>query len=144
MTPTDFAFWAVAACAIISAGIFLALLCISWTRPGETTDREWEECLLVYAGGGPRAAKFPEGRDLEDRSLNVLALAEEFTAQGVFPDDVTGRDTLRAAAQRLVERRAAARPMPEDKAQLPPDGIIVLTPSGAKEARIVWERERRK
>lgn len=139
MTPIDIFLAAVIA---IVGGFLLAALCISWAN--KTTDREWEEALLVYTGGGPRAERFPEGRDLEDRAINVLALAEEFARNGVFKDDVTARDTLRAAAERLVERRAAARPMPEDKDALPPDGIIVLTPAGAKEARAVWERERAK
>lgn len=134
-----------AAAAAISA-LALAALWRLRRRP-KTTAREWEEAILLYAGGGPERATFPSEHELCDRAFNTHAFSEALRGAGVFARQTDAREVTRAAAERLIARRAACRPLPpegSDPRAKSPDHLLVLTPQGAAEAREVWERERGK
>lgn len=136
---------------ILAAAIALSALALAvlWRlrRKPKTTEKEWEEAILLYAGGGPAREVFPHERDLCDRAFNTHAFSAALVLAGVLPRETDARAVTRAAAERLIARRAACRPLPPegcDPRALPPDHLLVLTPQGAAEAREVWERERRR
>lgn len=130
---------------LVAAALALALL--SRRRAPGTTDREWEELLLLHVLGGHRAIQrglpCPDHRDAMDRALDVRGVAEALAAGGVLPMPAA-EAVVSGAFARLLEKGEACQPRPPEQApegSLPDPDTMLLTPKGAREAQRVWERE---
>lgn len=111
----------------------------------KTTPAEWERAILVYACGGPLSSAEPSQHELQQRGIDVPSLAAAFLKSGIFASLADAEATLAAARDRLISRGAAKEIPPPpgswEKA-LPPEGWVMLTPNGCREAAQAWREER--
>lgn len=135
--------------ALVSSALLAVFLVAAARRRAGVAARaravELEEIVLVYVLGGP-AAKGPlTEREACSRSLHLVHFAKVLFGSGGFRDALDAEVALEAARLRLEARGAVTRLEPPDGSppgSLPPAGIVVLTPKGAREALAIWARER--
>lgn len=108
--------------------------------PAMTATEEEEYLLLAFTGVGAGSAPAP--RELLARSLDVRPLADAVAAAGYYGGSAAkAYRALLAAGDRLGAAGQACPVKPEAPGKLPPDGLLMLTPLGARFALEVRERE---